>query len=125
MSSEEYCSIYDIRFLMNRKITIRPTLMKTLKTVLDLKKVTADVVSQRTNRPRTIESKYLSELNRMGIVAKVREGRKVVYIEAVTAVKEAIARYGPDVNIEQLAHQISMPADIVRFIVEKVKTGKL
>jgi len=125
LSSEEYCSIYDIRFLMNRKITIRPTLMKTLKTVLDLKKVTADVVSQRTNRPRTIESKYLSELNRMGIVAKVREGRKVVYIEAVTAVKEAIARYGPDVNVEQLAHQISMPADIVRFIVEKVRTGKL
>ncbi|WP_048163181.1 ArsR/SmtB family transcription factor [Thermogladius calderae] len=125
MSSEEYCSIYDIRFLMNRKIAIRPTLMKTLKTVLDLKKVTADTVSQKTNRPRTIESKYLSELNRMGIVAKVREGRKVVYIEAVTAVKEAIARYGPDVNVEQLAHQISMPADIVRFIVEKVKTGKL
>ncbi|AFK51336.1 transcriptional regulator, TrmB [Thermogladius calderae 1633] len=110
---------------MNRKIAIRPTLMKTLKTVLDLKKVTADTVSQKTNRPRTIESKYLSELNRMGIVAKVREGRKVVYIEAVTAVKEAIARYGPDVNVEQLAHQISMPADIVRFIVEKVKTGKL
>ncbi|WP_440059393.1 transcriptional regulator [Thermogladius sp. 4427co] len=125
MSSEEYCSIYDIRFLMNRKVTIRPTLLKTLKTVLEMKKVTADVVAQKTNRPRTIESKYLSELNRMGIVAKVREGRKVVYIEAVTAVKEAISRYGIDVNIEQLAHQISMPADIVRFIVEKIKAGKL
>uniref|UniRef100_A0A7J3Y0R7 Transcriptional regulator n=1 Tax=Thermogladius calderae TaxID=1200300 RepID=A0A7J3Y0R7_9CREN len=125
MSSEEYCSIYDIRFLMNRKISIRPTLMKTLRTVLELKKVTADVVAQRTNRPRTIESKYLSELNRMGIVAKIREGRKVYYIEAITAVKDAIAKLGPDVKVEELAHQISMPADIVRFIVEKAKTGKL
>ncbi len=122
---EEYCSIYDIRFLMKRGIVLSPPLWRTLKAVLELKKATADDLSKVTGRPRTIESRYLAELNRLGIVARKRISRKVYYIEPVTAVKEALQEYGPDIPVEHLAHQISLPADIARIIIEKIKKGEL
>ncbi len=118
--SEEYCSIYDIRFLMNRGIALSPPLWRTLKAVIELKKATAEDLAKATGRPRTIESRYLAELNRLGLVARRRISRKVYYIEAETAVKEALKELG-DVPIEQLAHQIGLPADIVRIIVEKLR----
>jgi len=124
MSDVEYDSIYDIRFLMKRGIILSQPLLKTLEAVIALKKVTADDVAKYTGRARTIESRYLSRLNKIGIVAKVKEGRKVYYIEPVEAVKEALQKYGEGLMIEQLAHQISLPADIVRFIVELIKSGK-
>ena len=122
---EEFCSIYDIRFLMKRGIVLSPPLWRTLKAVLELKKATADDLSKVTGRPRTIESRYLAELNRLGIVARKRISRKVYYIEPVTAVKEALQEYGSDIPVEHLAHQISLPADIARIIIEKIKEGKL
>ncbi len=118
--SEEYTSIYDIRFLMKRGIALSPPLWRTLKAVIDLKKATAEDLAKATGRPRTIESRYLAELNRLGLVARRRISRKVYYIEAETAVCEALKELG-DVPIEQLAHQIGLPADIVRIIVEKIK----
>jgi len=124
MSDMEYDSIYDIRFLMKRGIILSQPLLKTLEAVIALKRVTADDVAKYTGRARTIESRYLSRLNKIGIVAKVKEGRKVYYIEPVEAVKEALQKYGEGLMVEQLAHQISLPADIVRFIVELVKSGK-
>ncbi|ADI31778.1 helix-turn-helix domain-containing protein [Staphylothermus hellenicus] len=125
MSEEEYCSIYDIRFLMKRGITLSPPLWRTLKAVLELKKATAEDLSKKTGRPRTIESRYLAELNRLGIVARKRISRKVYYIEPITAVKEALQEFGPEMPVEQLAHQISLPADIARIIIQKIKEGKL
>jgi len=124
MSDMEYDSIYDIRFLMKRGIILSQPLLKTLEAVIALKRVTADDVAKYTGRARTIESRYLSRLNKIGIVAKVKEGRKVYYIEPVEAVKEALQKYGEGLMVEQLAHQISLPADIVRFIVELIKSGK-
>jgi len=124
MSDMEYDSIYDIRFLMKRGIVLSQPLLKTLEAVIALKRVTADDVAKYTGRARTIESRYLSRLNKIGIVAKVKEGRKVYYIEPVEAVKEALQKYGEGLMVEQLAHQISLPADIVRFIVELIKSGK-
>jgi len=123
MSNEEFCSIYDIRFLMKRGIILSPPLWRTLKAVIDLKKATAEDLAKVTGRPRTIESRYLAELNRLGLIARRRISRKVYYIEAITAVKEALEEYG-GVPIEQLAHQISLPADIVRLIVEKLKKAE-
>jgi len=124
MSEEEFCSIYDIRFLMKRGIILTPPLWRTLKALMELGEATADDLSKKTGRPRTIESRYLAELNRLGIVARRRVSRKVYYMEAISAVKRALAELGPDTPIEQLAHQISLPADIVRIIVEKLKSSK-
>ncbi len=122
--SEEYCSIYDIRFLMKRGIILSPPLWRTLKALIELGEATADDLSKKTGRPRTIESRYLAELNRLGIIARKRVSRRVYYMEAITAVKKALKELGPDIQVEQLAHQISLPADIVRIIVEKIKAGK-
>lgn len=118
-------NIYDIRFLMRRNIIITQPLWKTLSAVMDLKEATADEVAKITGRPRTVESKYLSELNKLGIIAKKRVSRKVYYVEAVTAVKKALEELGPDVSVERLAHFISLPADVARIIVEGLKTGKI
>ncbi|ADV64803.1 helix-turn-helix domain-containing protein [Desulfurococcus mucosus] len=125
MSSPEYESIYDIRFLMKRGIVLTLPLLKTLDAVITLKKVTADDVAKYTGRARTIESRYLSRLNKIGIVAKVKEGRRVYYIEPVEAVREAIQKYGDNMMVEQLAHQISLPADIVKLIIDLMKSGKI
>jgi len=121
VSQEDFCSIYDIRFLMKRGIILTPPLWRTLKALMELGEATADDLAKKTGRPRTIESRYLAELNRMGIVARRRISRRVYYMEAVSAVKRALAELGPDTPIEHLAHQISLPADIVKIIVEKLK----
>ncbi len=123
MSENEFCSIYDIRFLMKRGIILSPPLWRTLKAVIDLKKATAEDLAKVTGRPRTIESRYLAELNRLGLIARKRISRKVYYMEPVTAIKEALQEFGEQIPIEQLAHQISLPADIARIIVEKL-TGQ-
>lgn len=114
-------NIYDIRFLMSRGVILSPPLWRTLKAVIDLKEATADDLSKKTGRPRTIESRYLAELNRLGIIARKRISRRVYYIEAETAVRKALQELGMEIAIEQLAHQISLPADIVRIIIEKIK----
>jgi DNA-binding transcriptional ArsR family regulator len=121
LPEEEYCSIYDIRFLMKRGIILSPPLWRTLKAVLELKKATAEDLAKVSGRPRTIESRYLAELNRLGLVARRRISRKVYYMEPFTAVKEALKEFGEQMPVEQLAHQISLPADIARIIVEKLK----
>lgn len=118
-------NIYDIRFLMKRNIIITQPLWKTLSAVMELKEATADEVAKITGRPRTVESKYLSTLNKLGIVAKKRVSKKVYYVEAVTAVKKALEELGPEISVERLAHFISLPADVVRIIVDGLKSGKI
>lgn len=106
---------------MSRGIILSPPLWRTLKAVIELKEATADDLSKKTGRPRTIESRYLAELNRLGIIARKRISRRVYYIEAETAVRKAIQEIGTEIAVEQLAHQISLPADIVRILIEKIK----
>ncbi|MEM1868217.1 MAG: transcriptional regulator, partial [Thermosphaera sp.] len=77
MSEIEYCSIYDIRFLIKKNIFLTPTLMRSLEAVITLKRATADDVARYTKRPRTIESRYLAQLNKIGIIGKEREGRRI------------------------------------------------
>lgn len=124
MSGAEYCSIYDIRFLVKRGIIITPPTLKTLDAVIALKRVTADDVAKHTGRARTIESRYLAKLNKMGIIAKVKEGRRIYYLEPIYAVQQYYSLYGDAIAPEQLAHMISLPADIVRMILDAIKSKK-
>ncbi|MEM0378191.1 MAG: transcriptional regulator [Thermosphaera sp.] len=124
MSEIEYCSIYDIRFLIKKNIFLTPTLMRSLEAVITLKRATADDVARYTKRPRTIESRYLAQLNKIGIIGKEREGRRIFYLEPVSALKRYVEKFGYEFNIEQVAHQISIPADIARIIVEMIRLGK-
>lgn len=124
MTESGICGIYDIRFLVRRGIIITPPVLKTLDAVISLKKVTADDVAKYTGRARTIESRYLAKLNKLGIIARVKEGRKIYYLEPVYAVEQLYNLYRDSVTPEQLAHMISMPADIVRMILESIKASK-
>jgi DNA-binding transcriptional ArsR family regulator len=124
MTESGVCGIYDIRFLVRRGIIITPPVLKTLDAVISLKKVTADDVAKYTGRARTIESRYLAKLNKLGIIARVKEGRKIYYLEPVYAVEQLYNLYRDSVTPEQLAHMISMPADIVRMILESIKASK-
>lgn len=118
METEFSSNIYDIRVLMKRNIILTQPLWKTLSAVIQLKEATAEDVSRITGRPRTVESKYLSELNRIGLVARKRVSRRVYYVEAITAVKKTLEELGPNVSVERLAHYINLPADIVKIILE-------
>lgn len=124
MTESGICGIYDIRFLVRRGIIITPPVLRTLDAVISLKKVTADDVAKYTGRARTIESRYLAKLNKLGIIARVKEGRKIYYLEPVYAVEQLYNLYRDSVTPEQLAHLISMPADIVRMILESIKASK-
>lgn len=124
LESSEYCSIYDIRFLVKRGIIITPPTLETLNAVIALKRVTADDVAKLTGRARTIESRYLARLNKMGIVARIKEGRRIYYLEPIYAVQQYYSIYGDAITPEQLAHMLSLPADIVRIILESIKAKK-
>lgn len=122
MEGKDFCSIYDIRFLVKRGIIITPPILKTLDAVITLKRCTADDVAKYTGRARTIESRYLARLNKLGIVARVKEGRKIYYMEPVFVVQQYYELYGDSITPEQLAHMVSLPADIVRMILGVIKS---
>lgn len=121
MEEQGFCGIYDIRFLVKRGIIITPPTLKTLDAVITLRKATADDVANYTGRARTIESRYLAKLNKLGIIAKIKEGRKIYYMEPIFAVQQHYSLYGDSITPEQLAHMISLPADIVRMILSILK----
>jgi DNA-binding transcriptional regulator GbsR (MarR family) len=124
MEEQGFCGIYDIRFLVKRGIIITPPTLKTLDAVITLKRATADDVANYTGRARTIESRYLAKLNKLGIVAKIKERRKIYYMEPIYAVQQHYSLYGDSISPEQLAHMISLPADIVRMILNILKSKK-
>ncbi|MEM4487277.1 MAG: helix-turn-helix domain-containing protein [Desulfurococcaceae archaeon] len=124
MQTQDYCGIYDIRFLVKRGIIITPPTLKTLDAVIALKRVTAEDVAKYTGRARTIESRYLAKLNKLGIIAKIKEGRRIYYLEPLYAVQQHYDLYGESIAPEQLAHMISLPADIVRVILTALKAKK-
>ncbi|MEM4481478.1 MAG: helix-turn-helix domain-containing protein, partial [Desulfurococcaceae archaeon] len=85
---------------------------------------TAEDVAKYTGRARTIESRYLAKLNKLGIIAKIKEGRRIYYLEPLYAVQQHYDLYGESIAPEQLAHMISLPADIVRVILTALKAKK-
>jgi DNA-binding transcriptional ArsR family regulator len=54
-------------------------LRKTVRTLLELGMATAEEMSARTGRSRSLESAYLNQLTTMGYVAKKRKGKIVYY----------------------------------------------
>lgn len=54
-------------------------LRKTVRTLLELGMATADEMSARTGRSRSLESAYLNQLTTMGYVGKKRKGKIVYY----------------------------------------------
>ncbi len=60
-------------------LTVPDTLRKSLFAVSELSRATADEVSGRTDRHRSIENKYLNELVRAGWLTRQRIGKKVYY----------------------------------------------
>jgi len=97
MEYQDICGIYDIRFLVKRGIIITPPTLKTLDAVITLKRATADDVAKYTGRARTIESRYLAKLNKLGIIARVKEGRKTYYLEPIYAVQQYYSLYGESI----------------------------
>jgi DNA-binding transcriptional ArsR family regulator len=51
----------------------------TVRTLLELGMATAEAVSQKTGRSRSLESSYLNQLTTMGYVEKKRKGQLVYY----------------------------------------------
>lgn len=60
-------------------LTVPDSLRKSLFAVSELSKATADEVSVRTGRHRSIENKYLNELVRAGWLERKRIGKKIYY----------------------------------------------
>lgn len=60
-------------------LTVPDSLRKSLFAVSELSKATADEVSVRTGRHRSIENKYLNELVRAGWLKRERIGKKIYY----------------------------------------------
>jgi len=108
--------IYNALYLYKKGIVLSSQLAREFYILTILKRGTADDVAKYTGRVRTIESRFLSKLNKLGIVARVKEGRKVYYVEPVTAVKEALEKYR-DMPVEALAHSIGLRTDVVRDLI--------
>ncbi len=60
-------------------LTVPDTLRKSIFAVSELSRATADEISGRTGRHRSIENKYLNELARAGWLTRQRIGKKVYY----------------------------------------------
>lgn len=116
-TTEECVFIYDVRYLYEKGIVLSSRLVRILHAISALKRGTADDIAKYLGQSRGEVARRLSKLSKFGIVAKVREGLRVYYVEPVTAVKEALEKYGDNILIEQLAHILEMRADIVHDIV--------
>jgi len=72
-------------------------LRKTMIALGELQQATADEVAEKTGRVRNLESSYLNQLERMELIEKFREGRKVYFR----------ARYVRGPGIRRVLDQIS------------------
>lgn len=68
-------SISDVETLLAMPDHLR----RTLETVLTFGAVTAGDAAQRTGRARAVESSYLNQLSRMGLLEKARKGRNAYF----------------------------------------------
>ena len=54
-------------------------LRKTMIAVAETNQATADQLAEKTGRVRNLESSYLNQLERMGLIEKFRKGRKIYF----------------------------------------------
>lgn len=55
------------------------SLRKTMMAVQELREATAEETAEKTNRTRSVESIYLNQLVRMGLLQRIRRGKKVYF----------------------------------------------
>jgi len=108
--------IYNALYLYKKGIVLPSPLTKVFYALSIVKRGTADDIARYTGRTRVIESRFLSRLNRLGIIGRVREGKRVYYVDPVEAVKEALEKYR-DMPVEALAHSIGLRTDVVRDLI--------
>ncbi len=70
----------DIENQMALYISVPDSIRKTLLVVSKEGECTADDVSKKTGRHRSIENKYLNELTRAGWLDKYRDGKLIYYV---------------------------------------------
>lgn len=117
--------IYTIKYLAERNVSLSPGIMKTLATLLELKEATASDVSKKTRRPRTVESRNLNRLNKLGLVGRMRIGKKVYYYEIETAVRKALESMRGTASPDDIGHAVGLPAHVVAAAMEKLLREQL
>jgi len=122
-ADEECGFVYNTLYLYRKGIVFSSPLAKAFYVLSVVKRGTADNIAKYTGRHRVIESRLLSKLNKIGIVAKVREGRKIYYMDPVEAVKEALEK-NKDLSLEMIAHNLHMRLDIVEDIARCLENEK-
>jgi hypothetical protein len=65
--------------VVQRAMRVSDALRRTLSALQELKRATAEEVSAKTGRARSLESVYLNHLAQLGLVRKIRVGKKVVF----------------------------------------------
>ncbi|MEM1953632.1 MAG: hypothetical protein QXP81_02255 [Nitrososphaerota archaeon] len=65
--------------LMPRATRLSEALRRTLNALQELGRAAAEEVAAKTGRARSLESVYLNQLTQLGLVRKVRVGKKVVF----------------------------------------------
>ena len=67
------------KVVVQRAMGVSDALRRTLSALQELKRATAEEVSAKTGRARSLESVYLNHLTQLGLVRKIRVGKKVVF----------------------------------------------
>jgi hypothetical protein len=67
------------KVVVQRAMRVSDALRRTLSALQELKRATAEEVSAKTGRARSLESVYLNHLAQLGLVRKIRVGKKVVF----------------------------------------------
>jgi DNA-binding transcriptional ArsR family regulator len=65
--------------VVQRAMRVSDALRRTLSALQELERATAEEVSAKTGRARSLESVYLNHLTQLGLVRKIRVGKKVVF----------------------------------------------
>lgn len=65
--------------MMPRATRLSEALRRTLNALQELGRAAAEEVAAKTGRARSLESVYLNQLTQLGLVRKVRVGKKVVF----------------------------------------------
>ena len=60
-------------------LSLPSSLQKTLVTIEELKEATASDVAEITERSRSVETIYLNQLDRMGLLTRQRKGHRVYF----------------------------------------------
>ena len=96
-------------------------LRKTMIALIEMGQATASQLSEKTGRVRNLESSYLNQLERMGLVERFREGRQLCFGARqldMSSLKGVLEQLGKEEKIdgkvsEEIARIYSLPRDAV------------